>query len=111
MQLFNDEYNATINLLPLVPVTGCFVKIETFERLIREYPDFAVAVIKEGSKRFGRIASKLGIHFYGTAKDRLEYSLNRAKELGLENEITHEDLAMLSGLSRVTVTKLRHTIE
>lgn len=109
VQLFNKEYIATINLLPVVPVTGCFVGIETIEQLVNEYPDFAIAIIKECTKRYGRIASKLGIHFYGTAKERLAFSFNRAKELGLENEITHEDLACLSGLSRVTVTKLKQS--
>lgn len=106
VQLFHPDYDATINLLPLTPVTGCLVRLSVLENLIRTNPDCAVLVLKEFSKRFGRVTSKLAIHSYGSARERLDFSLNRVRELGLENEVTQEDLACLAGLSRVTVTRL-----
>lgn len=106
VQLFHPDYDATINLLPITPVTGCLVSLKVLESLIRSNPECAILVLEEFSKRFGRVTSKLAIHSYGSARERLDYSLQRVRELGLENEIRQEDLACLAGLSRVTVTRL-----
>lgn len=106
VQLFNPGYDATINLLPLTPVTGCLIRLSVLEELISSSPECTLSVLSEFSRRFGRVVSKLAIHSYGTAQERLTFSLDRACELGLENDVTQEDLACLAGLSRVTVTKL-----
>lgn len=109
VQLFHPNYDATINLLPLTPVVGCLVSLKTLEDLIEKNPTCAVLVLQEFSQRFGRVTSKLAIHSYGSAYERLEFSLGRVRELGLENDVTQEDLACLAGLSRVTVTRLMNS--
>lgn len=106
VQLFQPDYTATLNFLPLTPVSGCMVRLSLMEKLAAENAEIATALLKEFSARYGRVVSKLAIHSYGTANQRLQFSIARVRELGLEKEITHEDLACLSGLSRVTVTKL-----
>ena len=63
-------------------------------------------LIAEFSERFGRVTGKLTIHSYGSARERLEFSVERVRELGLESEVRQEDLACLAGLSRVTVNRL-----
>ena len=106
VQAFHPDYEAAINLLPLTPLTGCLINLHEIENLITIYPELAVAMLTEFSERFGRIASKLAIHSYGSAQERLDFTLSRVEELGLNNTVTQEQLARLSGLSRVTVNKL-----
>lgn len=106
VQMYRKEHNVTLNFLPLEETTGCLVRLSLIEEMVEEYPDFAASVLREFSNRFSRVASKLAIHSYGTARQRLEFSQKRVEELGVVDLVTHEDLACLSGLSRVTVTRL-----
>ena len=133
-QLLHPDLDSVINLLPLTPVEGCLVSLKTLEGLIDESPALGRLLIAEFSERFGRVTGtlyidgdlaadaevystsslyvggdvtgKLTIHSYGSARERLEFSVERVRELGLESEVRQEDLACLAGLSRVTVNRL-----
>lgn len=106
VQINHDGYEAMMNMLPLTPVVGCLIRLDLLEKLANEQTDCATAIMRELTGRFGRVVSKLAIHSYGTSAERLDYSERRVAELGLENQVTQEDLACLSGLSRATVTRL-----
>lgn len=106
VQAFHPDYEASISLLPLTHVEGCLVKLPKVEQLAKTHPEFAVAILTEFSERFGRVVSKLAIHSYGSARERMNFVLERVEELGLSNLITQDQLARLSGLSRVTVNRL-----
>ena len=105
-QLLHPNLDSVINLLPLTPVEGCLVSLKTLEGLIDESPALGRLLIAEFSERFNRYTYRLTIHSYGSARERLEFSVERVRELGLESEVRQEDLACLAGLSRVTVNRL-----
>lgn len=105
-QILRPELKSIINLLPITQAQGCLVRLKTVEELLETSPELGKLLVTELAERFGRVAGKLAIHSYGSARERLDYSLERVRELGLSNEVRQEDLASLAGLSRVTVSRL-----
>lgn len=105
VQLFNKEYEDTISVLPLSSVCGCMLPIEGIEQLIRENHDISNAIIAHLSRRFVRVIHHLSVHSFGTSKDKLDYALYKTTNDRDIKHLTHEELAILSGLNRVTVTR------
>lgn len=104
IQLFNSDYNNPITILPLSDVSGRLLTVNSMQQLIKSHDDIAEQVIKQFSQRYSRVVKHLAILAGGTSKERLEYSLETMLSLGLR-QFTHHELALFSGMNRVTVTK------
>lgn len=102
-QLFNYNYENTISILPLSLVHGYVISLENMSKLIEENRDISLAVISQFSQRFIRVINHLSVNTLGTSKDKLKYTLQTIKNLNIKLP-THEELAIFSGLNRVTVT-------
>lgn len=105
VQLFNKDYEDTISVLPLSSVYGCMIPIDGMEQLIRENHDISNAVIAHCARRFIRVIQHLSVHSFGTSRDKLDYALYKTTNDSDIKQLTHEELAILSGLNRVTVTR------
>ena len=104
VQLFNSDYKNSISILPLSSVSGCMIPVNTVEKLILENSDISTAILAHYSQRFSRVLDHLTINSMGTSKDKLDFALGTANESDIK-QLTHEELAILSGLNRVTVTR------
>lgn len=94
-----------ILILPLTDVSGCLVSKTIFDNLIRKHLSLNIIIIHHLSSRFYRIINHLTNLVFDTSKGRIEYSLKMAHhDLG-NFYLTHEQIALLSGLNRVTVSK------
>ena len=74
-------------------------------QLIKENHDISLAVISQFSYRFLRVINHLHVNMLGSSKDKLKYALQVINDLEIQQP-THEELAIYSGLNRVTVTKI-----
>ena len=85
-----------ILILPLTDVSGCLVSKTIFDTLIQKHLSLNIIIIHHLSSRFYRIINHLTNLVFDTSKERIE--------LG-NFYLTHEQIALLSGLNRVTVSK------
>jgi len=85
-----------------------------FEKLVLEFPNIGLHVIRNLSKRIEWLTSRVGSMSYSHIEDRLyQVLLSVAREHGRKNgagfaipmPFTHEDLAFLVGAHRVSVTR------
>ncbi|MBQ3387156.1 MAG: Crp/Fnr family transcriptional regulator [Eggerthellaceae bacterium] len=106
VQLYNHDYQATLDLLPLTPVRGCMVPTGAMEGILQTDLTIANAFIELCTKRIASNSESLAINSFGTSRDRLAFYVDRIRKMGLTSEVTQEDLAILAGLNRVTVTKI-----
>mgnify|MGYP000966322065 CR=1 FL=1 len=103
--LLNYNYENIISILPLSPVNGYAISLENMNQLIKENHDISLAVISQFSYRFLRVINHLHVNMLGSSKDKLKYALQVINDLEIQQP-THEELAIYSGLNRVTVTKI-----
>lgn len=109
-ELFNaNDGCEMIVVRPLEQTKICMVPIADVERLMSEDPVFFQHVYSMLAKRFHRALSNLATCVSGSSKERLQHFMELSHEYGQLN-LTHEDLATLSGLNRVTVTNCLKTI-
>ncbi|MGM9575067.1 MAG: Crp/Fnr family transcriptional regulator [Oscillospiraceae bacterium] len=109
-ELFNaNDGCEMIVVRPLAQTKICMVPIADVERLMSAEPVFFQHVYSMLAKRFHRALSNLTICVSGSSKERTRHFMELAQEYGRLN-LTHEDLATLSGLNRVTVTNCLKTI-
>ena len=103
-QLFNPNYRNTISVLPLSAINGYLLSVTDMECLIKKNEELLMALITQFSERFIRVVNNFNHIAIGTSTQKLQYILTTITNLNLEYP-THEELAILSGLNRVTVTK------
>ncbi len=104
VQLFNKQYHNTITVLPLSSVKGCMIPVSDFEEMIKNDNTLAQITIAHYSQRFARALTHLSNLAIDDSKAKLDYAMSIVDKMGA-NAITHEELAIFSGLNRVTVTK------
>ncbi len=113
--MINDQEN-------FFPVTAtcmektliCGFTQEIFDRMVHDYPNIGLQVIKRMSEQVASLTSRVGSMTISNLEDRL-YSVltNVAKEHGRAEEegyviqfpLTHEDLSFLVGAHRVSITR------
>ena len=86
-------------------VSGCLVSKTIFDTLIQKHLSLNIIIIHHLSSRFYRIINHLTNLVFDTSKERIEYSLKLAHHNLGNFYLTHEQIALLSGLNRVTVSK------
>ena len=87
-----------ILILPLTDVSGCLVSKTIFDTLIQKHLSLNIIIIHHLSSRLTNLV-------FDTSKERIEYSLKLAHHNLGNFYLTHEQIALLSGLNRVTVSK------
>lgn len=104
VSLFAENIRDPFSIAPLTDSAGCMLPLQTMEELIVEEPDICIATMQQYSSRYSRVIDGFINKTMGTSEQRVEYSLQNLHEIGI-HYVTHEHLALLSGLNRVTVTK------
>jgi len=92
----------------------CVTPRSEFLNLVSAHPEMLLNMLRKLSDRIQDYERKLEVAA-GTAEDKLIYELERQKEKRSRNflgkffqihlKLTHEQLAMLTGLNRITVTR------
>lgn len=106
VNLFDRQPHGMISLLPFSRIRGCLLPIEQFESLCAKHPDLGRATIAHMARRFSRLIGYITNHAFGDSRQRIRYSLELSRKYLGDYYLTHEQIALLSGLNRVTVTKL-----
>ncbi|MDZ7759194.1 MAG: Crp/Fnr family transcriptional regulator [Desulfovermiculus sp.] len=92
----------------------CGFTRDTFDSLVREYPNIGLEVIKRMSEQVASLTDRVGSMSKVNLEDRLYSVLSAvAKEHGRESDdgyiiqfpLTHEDLGFLVGAHRVSITR------
>lgn len=104
VQLFNNDSQNVISTLPLSPVKGCILSVSAFEDIIRNDNETATLLISQMATRFHRVVEHLYEGSISDSAKKLDKAISITKSSG-NSTITHEELSILSGLNRVTVTK------
>lgn len=104
--------NSTIEKGVLAKVSSCAIyilgsmlPIQVFESLCEKHPSLTKATIKQMSNRCYRLIRHMSNQAFGNSLDKIEFSLELSKRHLGNFYLTHEQIAILSGLNRVTVTK------
>ncbi|MDO5380003.1 Crp/Fnr family transcriptional regulator [Phascolarctobacterium sp.] len=100
-----------ISVLPLTDVFGWLISKDTFEHLLSQYIELDKFIIHYLSERFYRIIRHLTNLVCDTSKERIEYSLKLSHQYLGDFYLTQEQIALLSGLNRVTVAKIFKDID
>lgn len=104
VSLFSSGVRESFSISPLTDSAGCMVSLNTMEKLIVEEPDICMATMRQYSDRYSRVVDSFINKTLGSSEQRVEYALKKCHDIGIQY-VTHENLALLSGLNRVTVTK------
>ena len=114
-QLFSeDQTDFPVSAVCTESTLTCGFSRDVFERLIREYPDIGLQVIKNMSRHIDSMSSRVESMSAAKLEDRLYHILahlarehghlnSRGRVIGLP--LTHEDLGFLTGAHRVSVTR------
>ena len=106
VNVFNSQSKREyFQILPLTECTGCMLPIRTMEELILEHKDLCKVFITQLAGRFSRVVDNMMDKTLDTAQDRVVYAQALLRQHGVM-KYSHEDLALLSGLNRITVTRI-----
>jgi len=92
----------------------CGLDRETFEVMVKQYPEVGLAVIRNLSKRIDFLTGKLGALNEPSLEERLyKVLVNVARQVGTPADggwsiafpLTHEEIGFLVGAHRVSITK------
>jgi CRP/FNR family transcriptional regulator len=113
--IFNDDFNYPVSAWSMEETVVCSFTKDRFEKLVLEYPNIGLQVIKNLSGRIAQLTDRVGAMSQTHLEERL-YSvlLNVAREHGEKKEegyviqfpLTHEDLGFLIGAHRVSITRV-----
>lgn len=104
VSLFASGDRESFSISPLTDSAGCMIPLRTMENLITEEQDICAATLRQYSSRYSRVVDSFVNKTLGSSEQRVEYALKQLHDIGIQY-VTHENLALLSGLNRVTVTK------
>ena len=111
-------YFATATVLEASDI--CVINIDDFERLIEKHPRVAIMIMVALVRKMRLLGLQVEDLSFLDAQKRVAHMLSKLmQEVGektkhgylIHRNITHEDLASLTGLSRVTVTNTLNYLE
>lgn len=109
VNLFSGEERESFSILPLIDSIGCMISSSIFEQLIHDNADIAEATIKSSCNRYSRVVDNFMRKSLGSSEERIIYAISMLQKAGITSA-THETIALLSGMNRVTVTKKMSSI-
>jgi CRP/FNR family transcriptional regulator len=112
--MFSEEGQYPVSAYCLEDTLTCGFSRSQFERLVLQYPNVGLQIIKNLSERISWLTSRIGSLAVTNIEDRLYRVLSSvAKEHGalspqgvvIQFPLTHEDLSFLTGAHRVSITR------
>lgn len=104
--LFTSDDGEAVILETITPVSLCVFSDTLFKELYIENPNFANAVLDATTRRLKSNLKHLLHIKTGNSVERVKFILDFLHEAGVDDTLlTHEDIALLTDLNRVTVTK------
>jgi CRP/FNR family cyclic AMP-dependent transcriptional regulator len=108
--LFNEKHNI-ISLLPVEKVTGCAFNKDFIQKMCYHYPEFDCTIIRNFSQRFNRLIVDEEHMALDSSEEKIRWALERSNRFDSSIRLTHEELALLSGMHRTTATKTLQKIK
>lgn len=104
--LFTNDNEEAFILETVTPVCLCVFSDNLFNDLYKENPNFANAVLNATTLRLKSNLRHLLHIKMNNSEERVKFILDFLHEAGVDDTfLTHEDIALLTDLNRVTVTK------
>jgi len=112
--MLSEETDYPVSAWCMEHVLVCSFTRERFEKLVLDYPNIGLQVIKNLSNRIASLTSRIGSMSLTNLEDRLhrvlmnvarEHGVRGSKGLTIEFPLTHEDLSFLTGAHRVSITR------
>ena len=104
--LFNRSKDQTSYLLALTDVKVCIFPVEAFQTFYQQSSEFSLAVLESLSSRLHKSVNHLMLMQNSSSEEKISMVLEYLESEGVSTAyLTHEDLALLSDLNRVTVTR------
>jgi CRP/FNR family transcriptional regulator len=112
--IFNDEFTYPLTASCVEDVLICGFKKSSFERLVLQYPNIGLQVIKNLARRIDWLTSQAETQLSTNLEERLyKVLVNVAREHGTKGKgwitiafpLTHDELGFLLGAHRVSITR------
>lgn len=105
-QLFKNVEYPYYHTMALTTVKKCIYPIEIIEKLFEENKLFAQVLLKSLSEHLANIATHSVKMHSKNGTEKIEYVYELLQDLGVDMTlITQEDLALIAGVSRITVAR------
>lgn len=99
-------HTETNYMLALTEARLCLIPMEAFKTFYLQYQDFSQSMLNSMRDRFRRSMNHLLLLQTSTSQEKLRIVMDFLKDAGVNTStLTHEDLALLADLNRVTVTR------
>lgn len=109
--LFHPVHEQTGYMLALTEVAVCLFPVEVFQSFYQQSPEFSKAILTSLSARLHKSLNHLLLMQSSTSEDKIRTVLEYLEKEGIDaSYMTHEDLALMADLNRVTVTRAIKTI-
>lgn len=109
--LFHPVKEQTGYMLALTDVSVCLFPVEAFQSFYQQSPEFSRAVLESLSARLHKSINHLLVMQTSSSEEKIRSVLDYLESEGVNTSyMTHEDLALLADLNRVTVTRAIKTI-
>lgn len=109
--LFHPVKEQTGYMQALTEVSICLFPVEAFQAFYQQSPEFSKAVLGSLSARLHKSINHLLVMQVSSSEEKIRSILNYLEREGVNTAyMTHEDLALLADLNRVTVTRAIKTI-
>ncbi|MEG1906814.1 MAG: Crp/Fnr family transcriptional regulator [Gordonibacter sp.] len=106
-----SSYNEHHRMMAIAPSTACRIPIDTINKLMDECPPLMRIALNQLTERLADVTDRLVQSEDLTSEDKIEWLLTKLKELDIApHEVTHEIIARILGLNRVTVTRHMRTV-
>ncbi len=113
-QILNDEFDYPLTATCIEESFTCGFTREGFEKLILDYPNIGLQVIKNLSRRIEWLTSRAETMTTSNLDERLyrvlttvarEHGIKSLTETTIQFPLTHEELSFLVGAHRVSITR------
>lgn len=104
--LFHPNKEQTSYMLAFTEVMLCLFPVEVFQTFYQQNLEFSQSVLKSLSVRLNKSINHLMLMQVSNSEEKLRMVLEYLESEGISTSyLTHEDLAFLADLNRVTVTR------
>lgn len=104
-QEFREDFNEADYGYVIVPSRGCAVSLKDMRELLGN-KTIASAVVSRLTDCYKRALFRMYQTNYSKAEDRVRWLIERLDEIGVGSTLlSHEEMARILGMNRVTVTK------
>lgn len=104
--LFNNKGEQNSYMQALTLVNLCLFPVKVFESFFQQNPDFAKAVLHATNHRLQKNLKRFLHMQISSSEEKVRFILEFLKEAKIDHSLlTHEDIALLADLNRVTVTR------